>query len=60
MTSANLKAELRSIAEKLSDSASYGDAMYEIYVRIKAAAGSVAASEGRTISHHQVKRRFGK
>lgn len=60
MNSANLKEELKSIAEHLPDSASYGDAMYELYVRMKVAAGREAAAEGRTVSHDQVKRRFGK
>jgi predicted transcriptional regulator len=58
MTTATLKSELHEIADHLSGTASYGDAMYELYVRMKIARGRKAAEEGRVISHDEVKRRF--
>jgi predicted transcriptional regulator len=58
MTTATLKTELQEIAEHLPETASYGDAMYELYVHMKVAKGRLAAQEGRVISHDDVKRRF--
>ena len=60
MGTTNVKSDLRTIAERLPDSASYVDAMYELYVRMKIARGMAAAEEGRVISHDEVKRRFAK
>ena len=60
MGTTNVKSDLRTIAERLPDSASYVDAMYELYVRMKIARGMAAAEEGRVISHDEVKRRFSK
>ncbi|MGD1018209.1 MAG: hypothetical protein ABSA12_02705 [Verrucomicrobiia bacterium] len=58
MSTPSVKSELKSIAAQLPDSATYSDAMYELYVRMKIAAGRKAAAEGRVISHAAVKRRF--
>ena len=60
MTTATLKSELQEIADHLPDTASYGDAMYELYVHMKVAKGRQAAREGRVVSHDEVKRRFSK
>lgn len=58
MSTATLKSELHEIADHLSGTASYGDAMYELYVRMKIARGRQAAEEGRVVPHDEVKRRF--
>ena len=55
-----IKSELRDIADRIPDSASYNDAMYQLYVRMKIAKGKQAAEEGRVIPHDEVKRRFAK
>ncbi len=58
MTTATLKSELHEIADHLPGTASYDDAMYELYVHMKVAKGRQAAEEGRVIPHDEVKRRF--
>lgn len=58
MKTVNVKADLKSIADRLPDSASYADAMYEIYIRMKVATGRQAAAEGRVVSHNEVKAKF--
>lgn len=58
MSVATIKSELRDIADHIPESASYGDAMYQLYVRMKIAKGRQAAEEGRLIPHDEVKRRF--
>ena len=58
MKAENIKSELKSIAERLPEGASYSDAMYEIYVRMKIAEGKKAAEEGRVVPREEVKRRF--
>ena len=60
MSAVTMKSELRDIANRIPDSASYNDAMYQLYVRMKIAKGKQAADEGRVISHDEVKRRFAK
>jgi predicted transcriptional regulator len=60
MTVANLKSKLRKIADHLPETASYCDAMYELYVHMKVAKGRQAAEEGRVVPHNEVKRRFSK
>jgi len=37
----------------------YEDVMYALYVRMKVAQGRSAARQGQTVSHAEVKRRFG-
>ena len=60
MSVSTIKSELRDIADRIPDSASYSDAMYELYVRMKIAKGKQAADKGRVVSHDEVKRRFAK
>lgn len=60
MNTLSIKSELREIAEHIPDTASFSDAMYELYVRMKVASGKHAAKEGRIVSHEEVKRRFAK
>ena len=58
MKASTVKSDLREIADKLPDSASYDDAMYELYVRMKIAQGLNDLKEGRVVPHDEVKRRF--
>ena len=58
MSAVTMKSELRDIADRIPDSASYGDAMYQLYVRMKIAKGKRAADEGQGVPHDEVKRRF--
>ena len=58
MSVTTIKSELRDIADRIPDSASYNDAMYQLYVRMKIAKGKQAADEGRVVPHEEVKRRF--
>ena len=58
MSIVNVKSDLKSIADHLPESASYSDAMYELYVRMKISRGQQAADEGHVISHDEVKHRF--
>jgi predicted transcriptional regulator len=58
MNATNVRSDLRAIADRLPDSASYVDAMYELYVRMKIARGMQAAEEGRVVPHESIKHRF--
>lgn len=58
MNATTIKSELMDIARQTPDSATYGDAMYELYVRMKVARGKKAADDGRVVPHAEVKRRF--
>ena len=58
MTTKTVKSELRDIAKRMPPSATYTDAMYELYVRMKIAKGRRAADEGRVVSHASVRRRL--
>ncbi len=58
MSVATIKTELRDIADHIPETASYGDVMYELYVRMKIAKGRQAAEEGRIVSHDAVKQKF--
>jgi hypothetical protein len=53
-----VKDQIRELAERLPDSATWDEVMYEIYVRQKIADGEIAIAEGRTVSHSEVKKRF--
>lgn len=59
MRSISIKQELIEIAERLTDEATYQDAMDELYVRMKIAQGRQAAQNGQVHSHEDVKKRFG-
>jgi hypothetical protein len=58
MMAKTVKSELRDIARRIPPSATYTDAMYELYVRMKVAKGRQAADEGRVVSHASVRRRL--
>ncbi len=60
MNATTIRAELRDIADRIPDSASYSDVMYQLYVRMKVSKGRLAANEGRVIPHDEVKRKFAK
>ncbi len=53
-----IREEVRDLADKLSEEATWDDVMYELYVRQKIAAGIKAAEEGRVVPHEEVRRRF--
>ena len=57
---AKIKSDLKYIADHLPANASYTDAMYELYVRMKITKGKQAVKEGRILSHVDVKKRFSK
>jgi len=58
--STTIKQDLHEIAEKLPETASYSDAMNQLYVRMKVAEGKKAFADGNTVSHDEVKARFSK
>jgi len=58
MKTPNLKSDLISIAEKMPDSATYADAMYQLYVRMKITQGQLAAEQGNVVPHDQVEQKF--
>ena len=58
MDSAKLKSDLQDIAKHLPDSASYEDAMYELYLRMKVSAGRDAVLKGRVMEHADVRAKF--
>ena len=53
-----IREEVKDLADKLPENASWDDVMYEIYVRRKIAAGIQAADEGRVVDHKEVKRQL--
>ena len=58
MIAKTVKSALRDIAKRIPASATYADAMYELYVRMKIANGRQAADEGRVVSHASARRRL--
>jgi predicted transcriptional regulator len=52
------KEAARQLIDQLPDQATWGDIMYELYVKQKIEAGLKAAEEGRTIPHEEMKRRL--
>ena len=56
--SAKVKSDLKYIADHLPTNASYADAMYELYVRMKITKGKQSVREGHVIFHEDVKRKF--
>ena len=58
MEKPSVKSDLISIANSLSDSATYAEAMYQLYVRMKVAQGQKAARQGPLIPHDQVINKF--
>ena len=53
-----VKDEARKLIDKLPDSATWDDIMYEFYVKKKIAAGLKAAEEGRVVYHEEAKKRL--
>jgi len=53
-----VKDEAKKLIEKLPDTATWDDIMYELHVKKKIAAGLKAADEGRVISHEEAKKRL--
>ncbi len=58
--STTVKSEVETIAKKLTSKSTYEDVMYALYVRMKVSQGRSAVRRGQTVSHEDVKRRFGK
>lgn len=54
----NAKSHAREIIDRLPESASWDDVMYELYVRESIDAGLADVAEGRTIPHEQVRARL--
>ena len=52
------KQAAQALIEHLPDQATWDDIMYELYVKQKIEAGFKAVAEGRTVPHHEVKRRL--
>jgi len=48
----------RQIIDHLPEQATWGDIMYELYVKQKIETGLKAADEGRTVSHQEAKKRL--
>ncbi|MFP5381650.1 MAG: hypothetical protein ACLGG4_05240 [Gammaproteobacteria bacterium] len=48
----------RQLIERLPDTATFDDIVYEFYVRQKIQSGLTAVSEGRTISHEEARKRL--
>ncbi len=55
-----VKDDLKYLSVHLPARATYSDAMYELYVRMKIAKGNADIRAGKTMSHAQVKQRFNK
>jgi predicted transcriptional regulator len=53
-----VKDEAKKLIEKMPDSATWDDIMYELYVKKKIAVGLKAADEGRVVSHEEAKKRL--
>lgn len=56
---AQIKADAQRLVEQLPEDATREDLMYEIYVRQAVDSGRKDSREGRTISHEEVRKRFG-
>ncbi len=59
MQATNVKQEAYHLVEKLSESATWDDLMYEIYVRQTIEAGLEDSKAGRTVDVREVRARFG-
>ncbi len=53
-----VKEEAKRLIEKMPNTATWDDIMYELYVKKKIAAGLQAADEGRVVSHEEAKKRL--
>lgn len=54
----SVKQAARTIVDNLPEQATWDDLMYELYVKQKIDAGLIAADEGRTVPHDQIKARL--
>ena len=54
----SVKEMARALIERLPDTATFDDLMYELYVRQKIEAGLKAVNEGRTLSHGEARKRL--
>jgi predicted transcriptional regulator len=53
-----VKEQVRQIAEKLPENATWEQARYELHVREQIEEGERAITEGRTVPHDEVKKLF--
>ena len=53
-----VKDEAKKLIEKLPDTATWDDIMYELYVKKKIAVGLKAVDEGRVVSDEEAKKRL--
>jgi predicted transcriptional regulator len=53
-----VKEQVRQLADKLPDSATWDDVLYEVYVHQAVEQGLADADAGRTVSQEQVEREF--
>ncbi len=59
MEQPNVKEEARRLVERLPESATWDDVMYEIYVRQAIEAGIADSDAGRTYDVNEVRTKFG-
>ncbi|MBL7084131.1 MAG: hypothetical protein ISS41_10975 [Candidatus Aminicenantes bacterium] len=52
------KEEAKNLLDRIPDNASWGDIMYEFYVKEKILNALKAAENGKLVSHDEVKKRF--
>lgn len=52
------KEAAKQVIDRLPEQATWDDIMYELYVKQKIEAGLTAATEGKTVSHKEAKRRL--
>ena len=53
-----IKEQVRQIADKLPDNATWDDVAYEVYIRQKIARGLADIEAGRLVSDEEVRRQF--
>ncbi len=53
-----IKEQVRELAEKLPETATWDDVFYEIYTRRQVALGMQDVDEGRTVSDEDARREF--
>lgn len=56
----NVKRDLKYLAVSLPAQATYSDAIYELYLRMKIAKAQIEANSNKLVSHVQVKKLFAK
>lgn len=54
----SVKDAAKEVIDRLPNEATWNDLMYELYVKQKIEAGLQAVTEGRVVSHEEVKRQF--